>query len=495
MRPPVTVRPKPASTDNRTLRVGLLGGWYGLDPWDAQDLAGVTVRAQCFDTLYRRREGQLEPDLRYLAHGLRLDTIGVDGLPRYSMRLRDDLRFADGSSVEPEDVAASLDRVAPLRAVAKINAAGGRRLQLSCLESDVVLEPQLGQIWSVIGKRVAQSWVGTGPFVIAHEQHGESGELLTLTRNPHWVVPIGGKPPKLERIVFHCYPLDAQGRPTALRDAVEAGEVDVSLMLPREVARGLQGVRKIYQPGQSTAFLAFSCRRPWLSEVRVRRALSAAIDTWAVAKICHDNPGAFAARGLLPPSMASIQRSIPGYDLELAKRELAALPKPSGPLRMLTVWGPRPYLPDPRGVAESIAAQLGKVGVAVTVESSASANEFFDAVRRGNHDLILSGYIAETPDPLDFLAALLSSRRIPRPELKMASTTNMSSFTDREMDKRLIAAQQDERAMQGVLELFEEQRPYLPLMYGANVAVHSWRIRNFELDPRGIPSFGDLELG
>ena len=52
----------------------------------------MTVRAQCFDTLYRRRDGQLEPDLRYLAHGLRLDTIGVDGLPRYSMRLRDDLR-------------------------------------------------------------------------------------------------------------------------------------------------------------------------------------------------------------------------------------------------------------------------------------------------------------------------------------------------------------------------------------------------------------------
>ncbi len=492
----MALRPKPASvtTDNRTLRVGLLGGWYGLDPWDAQDLAGVTVRTQCFDTLYRRREGQLEPDLRYLAHGLRLDTIGVDGLPRYSMRLRDDLRFGDGSSVDPEDVAASLDRVAPLRSVAKISAAGGRRLQISCLESEVVLEPHLGQIWSVIGKRGAKHWVGTGPFMIAEETQGEAGEL-TLVRNPHWIPPLGGKPPSLERIVFHCYPLDAQGRASALRDAVEAGEVDVSLMLPREVAAGLQGVRKIYQPGQSTAFLAFVCRRPWLSEVRVRRALSAAIDTWAVAKICHDNPGAFAARGLLPPSMASIQRSIAGYDLELAKRELAALPKPSGPLRMLTVWGPRPYLPDPRGVAEAIAAQLAKVGVAVTIEPSASANEFFEAVRRGNHDLILSGYIAETPDAIDFLTALLSSRRIPRAELKMASATNMASFGDRELDKRLILAQRDEQAMPAVLEMFEEQRPYLPLMYGANVAVHSWRIRNFELDPRGIPSFVDLVLG
>jgi peptide/nickel transport system substrate-binding protein len=492
----VALRPKStAATDNKTLRVGLLGGWHGLDPWDAQDLAGVTVRAQCFDTLYRRREGTLEPDLRYLAHGLRLDTIGVDGLPRYSLRLRDDIHFADGSAIEPQDVVASLERVAPLRAVAKLSAAGGRRLQVTCLENDVVLDPHFGQIWSVIGKKGAKSWIGTGPFTIADEQHGESGELLTLTRNPHWIPPLGSKPPSLKRIVFHCYPLDGLGRPTALRDAVEAGEVDVTLMLPREVAGGLQGVRKIYQPGQSTAFLAFVCRRPWLSEVRVRRALSAAIDTWAVAKVCHDNPGAFAARGLLPPSMAAIQRSSPGFDVELAKRELASLPKLPGPLRMLTVWGPRPYLPNPRGVAEAIVEALAKVGVPVTVEQAGSANEFFDAVRKGNHDLILSGYIAETPDAIDFLTALLSSRRIPRPELKMASTTNMASFGDREMDKRLAAAALDTKAMPALVDLVDEQRPYLPLMYGANVAVHSWRIRNFELDPRGIPSFVDLELG
>ncbi|NJK33378.1 MAG: hypothetical protein HC927_13805, partial [Deltaproteobacteria bacterium] len=59
---PMSTRAKPASQDPSTLRVGLLGGWHGLDPWEAQDLSTVTVRAQCFDTLYRHREGGVEPE-------------------------------------------------------------------------------------------------------------------------------------------------------------------------------------------------------------------------------------------------------------------------------------------------------------------------------------------------------------------------------------------------------------------------------------------------
>ena len=87
------------------MRVGLLGGWNGLDPWEAQDLSGVIVRNQCFETLYFRANGKIEPDRRFLATELRLETISASGLPRYSLRLVDELKFCDGSTVQPEDVA------------------------------------------------------------------------------------------------------------------------------------------------------------------------------------------------------------------------------------------------------------------------------------------------------------------------------------------------------------------------------------------------------
>lgn len=488
------IRSKQSDADPTTLRVGMLGTWHGLEPWEAQDLWGVVVRNQCFETLLNRIDGELVEDSRYLAHELRLETIGIDGMPRYSIRLQDDFCFSDGSVVQPEDVAESLSHVAPLRAVCKIRGAGARRVQFICNDTDAELESQLAQIWSVIGKQGKRFWLGTGPYRIAEEQKGAEGKVLTLTRNPHWK-PGDRKAPSIETIEFHAYPVDADGKPNALRQAMEDGEIDFTLMLPREIAKGLQGVRKIYQPGQSTAFLAFGCTRPWLRDVEVRRALTAAIDPWPVARVCHDNPAAFAARGLLPPAMAPSRRSLPRYGTEVAAKQLDAIGHPPDSLRMLTVWGPRPYLPNPMGVAEELTRQFAAVGIEVRTEQASGPKEFFDAVRHADYDLILSGYIAETPDPVEFLAALLSSRRIPRRGSPMASTTNIGHFSDAEMDRRLAEAAVDRSKIDAVNERFEELRPLVPLMYGASVAVHSWRVQEFELDPRGIPSFADLALG
>jgi ABC-type oligopeptide transport system substrate-binding subunit len=162
---------------------------------------------------------------------------------------------------------------------------------------------------------------------------------------------------------------------------------------------------------------------------------------------------------------------------------------------MLVVWGPRPYLPDPLGVAAVISEQFAVLGIKIVVDQAAGPEAFFEAVRRGEHDLILSGYIAETQEPIDFLAALLSSARIPQSGTPMASTTNLGGYADAEMDRRIAAATQDNSNILAINEWFEQQRPLVPLMYGASVAVHTWRVRDFEMDPRGIPNFAELRLG
>ena len=475
------------------MRVGLLGGWNGLDPWEAQDLAGVVVRSQCFETLYKRAGSSVEPDARYLATGLRLDTISRDGLGRYSLRLADDLRFCDGSPVEPEDVIASLEHVAPLRAVARMSPGANRRVQFHLLEPDAALEPHLAQIWSVIGKRGPKHWLGTGPYQFVEETVAGAGRVVVLEVNPHWSAG-DHRRPSIERVEFHAYPLDAEGKPSKLRDAIDSGEIDFTLMLPREVAKGLPSLRKVYQPGHSTALLAFACERPWVRDPAVRRALAAAIDPWAIAQLCHDNPAAFAARGLLPPALAPSQRILPQYGLALAAKALEQLADKPASLRMLVMWGPRPYLPDPIAVAERIADEFGSLGIGVVIQQPVGPAEFYEAIRKGEHDLILSGYIAESPDAVEFLTALLSSKRVPRPGTPMASTTNLGGYADAEMDLRLAAAAHDPDKILGVLERIEEDKPLVPLMYGASVAVHTRRLDDFDLDPRGIPDIAALSL-
>ena len=174
-------------SDPHTLRVGLLGGWRGLDPWEAQDFSGVIVRNQCFESPYTRDGSQVIHDPRYLEHALRFDTIASTGFPRYSARIVEDIVFSDGSPVQPGDIAASLAHVAPLRAMTSVNAAGGRRVQFNARSKDARIESQLAQIWSVIGKRGPKGWwLGTGPYAIVHENIAEEGHVLTLERNPHW---------------------------------------------------------------------------------------------------------------------------------------------------------------------------------------------------------------------------------------------------------------------------------------------------------------------
>jgi ABC-type transport system substrate-binding protein len=45
-----------------------------------------------------------------------------------------------------------------------------------------------------------------------------------------------------------------------------------------------------------------------------------------------------------------------------------------------------------------------------------------------------------------------------------------------------------------VLKLLGDQAPLMPLMYGPSVAVSSWKVKNLEISPLGIPLFGDADL-
>ena len=61
---------------------------------------------------------------------------------------------------------------------------------------------------------------------------------------------------------------------------------------------------------------------------------------------------------------------------------------------------------DPETFTDHGADSFAALGVSVNPRQASGPEDFFARVRRHEHDLTLSGYIAETPDPVDFLAAL-----------------------------------------------------------------------------------------
>ena len=98
---------------------------------------------------------------------------------------------------------------------------------------------------------------------------------------------------------------------------------------------------------------------------------------------------------------------------------------------------PRPYLPEPRATAGLLAVQLGQLGFKVEIKQARDRSEYQDWNRRGAYDMVLGGWIPDTPDPLDFMESLLGATSIPSPANQTTRGSNFCRWRGAEMDQAL----------------------------------------------------------
>jgi len=185
-------------------------------------------------------------------------------------------------------------------------------------------------------------------------------------------------------------------------------------------------------------------------------------------------------------------------DPEKARALFAQAPEPHpARLRLLTVWAPRPYVPHPRPVAEAIARQLAVLGIQVEIVTPRNSDEFFRSCERAEYDMVLGGWIADTPDPADFLDANLHSEHIQSPGVgRGVGHINLARYRSGAMDEALRRFRQDPTAdnRAAVLQLVAREVPLLPLMYGPTVVVSAWRVKNVDVSPLGVPHFEHFDI-
>jgi ABC-type transport system substrate-binding protein len=456
---------------SRVLRVGVLTPVEGLDPRQEQEHVSVLVMRQVFEAPF---EGGAPPRPSLFSGPLERSRSG-NGV-RYRGRLRPDARFSDGTPVDALGVAECLAAVETLRGMVRIGSEGPQVVTFDADRELPRLETTLALRWCCVVREVEGTCLGTGPYQIATPV---GAETVRLVRNSHYP-----RTPEIEEIHFTVYPPDDSGCPGDLIAAVEAGEVDFTTMLSRDDVGRITNARKLFRPGLSVALLFLNCESAWLDRSEARRAVALGLDRRALAARSFHNAGAFIARSLLPPSMTELRPRV-AYDPSAAAQMVASLGGgPKSPLRMLVIWAPRPYLPHPTRYAETIVEQLGALGVEVEAVREDSAQGYFNRVRRGDYDLCLCGWMADTPDPVDFVEALLGSDMIPSPDRSGVVAANLGRWADSEMDTLLAAFRSqpsDERAAP-ILERVAEQVPVIPLSYGATTFVHGWHVTGFDPD-------------
>lgn len=458
------------------LRVGIIAPVQRLNPYGTMDYVAGVVAGQLFQPPYGFVNAG--SDIRPVVFDAPLQKLGEG---RFTGRVRAGARFSDGSPITEGDVVASLNRAYGPDRGATIREVGGR-IELSFPDKMADPHPTLVPTWCAISKQ-GRGEIGSGAY---HLGADSTATEIRLVRNPHYSGQQG--PGTIAEVHLHCYEPDETGSCAPLLAAIESGDIDFTQVISRDDAASLSRVRKLYQPGSSTAILFLNAER--LTDVGVRRAIVSSIDRYALTRLCYSNPAGFVARGLLPPRMGSYADGVATRPVDAAQfAELDAL-------KMLVIWGPRPYLSNPMKVADSIAQQLSGVGLRVEVEQSADADDYFSRIQRGDYDALLSGWIADSGDPGDFVTSLVHSECIPAPPEINPAAANLGRWRHPEADALVAEIRRGEsEAMARLVRLVGEDAPMMPLMYGPSVTVMSRRVRAFEPHPLNIyPLFAELEL-
>jgi peptide/nickel transport system substrate-binding protein len=274
-----------------------------------------------------------------------------------------------------------------------------------------------------------------GPYYV--ESFNRDGTTV-LRRNPNY----GGKRPQsFDAIVYRAHV------PAATSEAdVVAGNVDYA-------ADGLPiddyaSIAAAYGPGSpaaqaghqqlfingllSTRYVVFNVTRPLFSSVQLRKAVNYALDRPAM----QDAQGRYAntpTDQILPPGMPGFRDRdlypVGGPDLATAQ----ALATSSGKVPATAVL----YVPEaPAGhrLAQVIRDDLAQIGI--DVQPQFISDDIFARLRTPGepYDLATAGWLADYPDPWDFIDALLHGKNAPGAG---GSDNNYGSFDDPTFNQRM----------------------------------------------------------
>jgi peptide/nickel transport system substrate-binding protein len=457
------------------LVVGILADPVSLDPHLATDLVSGAIVANVCETLVRQRASG-GPEA-----ALATTWASVDGRT-WTFTLRPGVRFHDGTPFDADAVVANVEALRAEQGFPGHAERAGPHVAVIALERPnaallaTLSQPSFSmQSPAALGPGHAARPVGTGPFRLAANRPGR----VELTAHAgYW-----GGAPRLARVAFVRYP----GEPE-LAEALLAAEVDVTAGVTQnrvEAVRRSPEVVVETRTGLNIAFLSLNNGRAPFSDVRVRQAIARAVDRdELVARILasHGLP----ARNPLPPSLlgyASRTRELV-LDRPAARRLLAEAGHPDGfDATLLTAAAPRPYMPSPLRLAEQIRGELAQVGIRVAAQQADSWADYVGRGSRGEYDMMVLGWQADTTDPNDFLSALLASRAI--------GATNRSRYHSQAMDALLkrgrMAGDARERAAiyHEAQELFQKDMPWVPLYHVSVFTAYRRNVRDLVASPTG----------
>ncbi|WP_235918297.1 ABC transporter substrate-binding protein [Paenibacillus lutrae] len=412
-----------ASPIGGTFTYALAGSPTGLDPNVVPAALDYRVMRSIYDSLVvQLPDKSIQP---WLAAEW---TVSPDG-KSYTFKLRQDVKFHDGTPFNAAAVKANFDRV--------VNPATKSRFAVTLLgpyESSEVVDEYTVRInlkspYSAFLSSLSQAFlgivspaaadkhkdqltknpVGTGPFKFVSWSENNA---ITLERNPDYkwapVLADNKGAPYLDKLIFKIIPEEA----TRI-GSVQSGQVSAGETVPPQNLISLKNDPSVKLLQAESAGIPFTLmlnqdHAPW-NELPARQAVQAAIDFEAIVKTLY--LGTYAkAWSPLTPSVLGYNSALEGavkYDPEKANKLLDEIgwTRGSGGIRekngkklSIHYIDTSPNREKRNDIAAMIQQQLKKVGIAVEVEILADTTTAL--MVKGTNDLVGISNVSGDPDIL-----------------------------------------------------------------------------------------------
>lgn len=416
-----------------TLVVAVNSGPADLDPHGSTDQNTYDVRYQIYEALvYVDAAGDVCPQLA-------TDLTWEDPYTLL-LTLRKDVKFSNGSDFTAEDVMYSLRRAANSSFASSyleyvdldastITDDGNVRLVVTqpvgALTSRLALVMMIDkETWESNGEEyMLEHPVGTGAYTLVE---WVDGDRLDFTANENY----WGGAPYFKNLTMRII---SESASRALE--IEAGTVDVSLQVQSadlSVLESNSDVQLNISPAYMITYLGYDCSIAPYNDVRVRQALSYALDRTAICDLVYGELATPATVGRLSEVYWGYAGDVLPHveqNVEKAKELLTDAGYADGFTMKLLVSEAEQ---DQMDMSELIQNQLGAIGVSVEIEVMENAT-YLDTIVEGGFEAFLCNSSGSSADPGEAFKSFISTR---------PTWSNTTRYINEDLTNMIIEGQQ-----------------------------------------------------
>ncbi|WP_066065054.1 glutathione ABC transporter substrate-binding protein [Neobacillus soli] len=488
-----TAGKKEGAKTGGTLTVVRLSDATKLDPHFITDIPSANI---VYQKVY---EGLVEPDKDFKIQPLLAKEWKVVNDTTWEFKLKEGVTFHDGAPFNAEAVKTTFDRLLDPKT------ASPQREKFSMITEVKVVDEYTVQLLlaypyapllsilasnegSIISPKalaenpdgLSQHPVGTGPFVF---ESWKTGQEISLKKNDkYW-----GKKPNIDRVVFKVVPEDA----TRLA-MIETGEAQINDQVPvTEIERiEASNTMGLYRTeGLAVEYVGFNTKKKPFDDVRVRKAISHAIEREAIIKGVYNNVGTLANVAMSPKVFGYSDKVKPyDYDLNEAKKLLKEAGFEKG-IELTLLTSDRK---ERINMAEVIQSQLKGIGVNVKIQVM-EYGAYIDMIEKGEHDMAIGGWGNATGDGDYNQYNLFHSD-------SQGPPGNHFYYSNPEVDKMIEDARK-ETDEKNRLKLYEEvmqkeidDAVYIPIRNYEHLAAYSKNVSGFWLNAANYLMIDDVVI-